>query len=183
MITKVKHSSVEMENRHPKDLAYAAMCADLIHPGHLNIIRIAREHGSVIIGLLTDEAIASYKAPPVLPFAQRKLIVENLKGVSAVIPQESLDYTQNLRRLRPTVVVHGDDWRAGPQTLIRAQVINLLGEWGGTLIEPPYSSGMSSTGIRQRIAQAPPISTAIYQQLSNRHQPAAPPASDPALSS
>ncbi len=75
---------------------YVAMSADLIHPGHLNIIEEARKYGEVIIGLLTDSAIASYKRLPYLDFEQRKLIVENIKGVEKVIPQCTLDYVPNL---------------------------------------------------------------------------------------
>ena len=85
------------------------MSADLIHPGHLNIINTARELGEVTVGLLTDPAIASYKRLPFLSYEQRKVIVENIKGVKQVIPQATLDYVPNLRALRPDYVVHGDD--------------------------------------------------------------------------
>ena len=94
---------------------YVGMSADLIHPGHLNIISEARKLGEVIIGLLTDKAIASYKRLPYLTYIQRKTIVENIKGVHSVIPQETLDYVSNLRMTKPEFVVHGDDWKAGIQ--------------------------------------------------------------------
>ena len=80
---------------------YVGMCADIIHPGHLNIINEAKKYGNVIIGLLTDEAIASYKRLPYLTYEQRKIIVENIKGVFRVEPQETLDYVPNLKRLKP----------------------------------------------------------------------------------
>jgi phosphoenolpyruvate phosphomutase len=94
---------------------YIGMSADLIHPGHLNIIRKGAELGSVIIGLLTDEAIASYKRVPYLSFEQRKQIVENIKGVDKVVSQSTLDYEKNLREIKPVYVIHGDDWQTGVQ--------------------------------------------------------------------
>ncbi len=126
---------------------YAAMSADLIHPGHLNIISEARKHGDVIIGLLTDRAIASYKRLPVLTYEQRKIVIENIQGVSQVVPQETLDYVPNLRKLKPDVVIHGDDWKTGVQKEVRARVIAVLAEWGGELIEPAYTPGISSSQL------------------------------------
>ena len=128
-------------------VVYVAMSADLIHPGHLNIIHTARELGEVTVGLLTDQAIASYKRLPYLSYEQRKAIVDDIKGVKRVIPQETLDYVPNLRALRPDYVVHGDDWRTGVQKETRARVIDVLGEWGGRLVEPTYTPGISSTQL------------------------------------
>ena len=132
---------------------YVGMSADLIHPGHLNIIREASQHGRVIVGLLTDGAIASYKRLPYMPLEQRKLIVENIKNVSEVVLQETLDYVPNLRRLRPDYVVHGDDWRTGVQREIRDRVIETLKEWGGQLIEPQYTQGISSTQLNNSLKE------------------------------
>ncbi len=126
---------------------YVAMSADLIHPGHLNIINEARKYGDVTIGLLTDKAIAGYKRLPFLTFRQRKVIVENIKGVDFVVPQETLDYVPNLRKLKPDYVVHGDDWRTGVQKETRQRVIDALSEWGGELIEPGYTPDISSTKL------------------------------------
>ncbi len=123
------------------------MSADLIHPGHLNIINKAKEHGEVIIGLLTDKAIASYKRLPFLSYKQRKLIVENIKGVTGVIPQETLDYVPNLEKIKPDIVVHGDDWKTGVQKETRQRVIKTLEKWNGKLVEPKYTSGISSTKL------------------------------------
>ena len=128
---------------------YVGMSADLIHPGHLNIIETARQLGEVTVGLLTDQAIASYKRLPFLSYEQRKIIVENLKGVVQVVPQETLDYVPNLKKLRPDYVVHGDDWRTGVQKETRARVIEILGEWGGRLVEPSYTPGISSTQLNR----------------------------------
>jgi phosphoenolpyruvate phosphomutase / 2-hydroxyethylphosphonate cytidylyltransferase len=97
--------------------------------------------------LLTDEAIASYKRLPYLSFEQRRLVVGAIKGVAEVIPQSTLDYVPNLRVLRPDFVVHGDDWKVGPQRETRERVIQVLKEWGGQLVEPTYTAGVSSTNF------------------------------------
>tara|TARA_B100001250_G_C19815814_1_gene798302 strand:+ start:827 stop:2128 length:1302 start_codon:yes stop_codon:yes gene_type:complete len=126
---------------------YIGLSADLIHQGHLNIIAEGKNLGKVIIGLLTDEAIASYKRLPLIPFKERKLIVENLKGVDKVIPQNTLDYVPNLKKIKPDYVVHGDDWKTGVQKKIRQDVVNILSKWGGKLVEPKYTKGISSTDL------------------------------------
>lgn len=128
---------------------YVGMSADLLHHGHLNILRIARELGEVTVGVLTDRAIASYKRLPFLGFDERRAIIENIKGVVSVVPQETLDYVPNLRALRPDYVVHGDDWKTGPQRETRERVIAVLREWGGELVEPEYTAGISSTKLIQ----------------------------------
>ena len=124
-----------------KKLVYIGMSADLIHQGHLNIIREGLKWGEVIIGLLTDKAIAGYKRLPLIAFNERKLIVENLKGVEKVVPQNTLDYVPNLKELKPDFVVHGDDWKTGIQKEVRQRVIDTLVEWGGELVEPKYTEG------------------------------------------
>ena len=130
-----------------KKLVYIGMSADLIHQGHLNIIHEGLKLGEVTIGLLTDEAIAGYKRLPLITFNERKLIVENLKGVAKVIPQNTLDYVPNLKELKPDFVVHGDDWETGVQKEVRQRVIDTLAEWGGKLVEPKYTKGISSTDL------------------------------------
>jgi phosphoenolpyruvate phosphomutase / 2-hydroxyethylphosphonate cytidylyltransferase len=135
-----------MDNQKQKTV-YIGMSADLIHQGHLNIIKEGQKLGQVIIGLLTDEAIASYKRLPLIAFNERKLIVENLKGVEKVVSQTTLDYVPNLKTLKPDYVVHGDDWKTGIQKEIRQRVIDTLAEWGGELVEPKYTEGISSTDL------------------------------------
>ena len=126
---------------------YVGLAADLIHHGHINIINNAKQYGDVIVGLLTDEAISSYKRIPLMNYDQRKKVVENIKGVSKVIKQHTLDYVENLRKVKPDFVVHGDDWKNGVQKKTRQRVINVLGEWGGKLIEPQYTQGVSTTEL------------------------------------
>ncbi|MBI9066752.1 MAG: phosphoenolpyruvate mutase [Salinivirgaceae bacterium] len=132
---------------------YVGMSADMIHPGHLNIIKEASKLGEVIIGLLTDKAIASYKRLPALKYEQRKLIIESIRGVSEVVAQNELDYSPNLLKLKPDYVVHGDDWKKGPQQQTRQKVIDTLKEWGGQLHEVPYTQGISSTQLNQSIKE------------------------------
>lgn len=132
---------------------YVGMSADLIHPGHLNIINEARKLGEVTVGLLTDKAIAGYKRLPYLNFDQRKVIIENIKGVEKVVVQETLDYVPNLKKLKPDYVVHGDDWKTGVQSQTRQNVIDALKEWGGELIEIEYTKGISSTILNTSIKE------------------------------
>lgn len=132
---------------------YVAMSADLVHPGHLNIINKAGTLGTVTIGLLTDAAIASYKRLPYMSFEQRKEVVENLKGVDSVVAQDTLDYVPNLLQYKPDFVVHGDDWREGVQRNVRQAVIDTLSEWGGELVEVPYTKGISSTQLNEALKE------------------------------
>jgi phosphoenolpyruvate mutase len=132
---------------------YVGMSADLIHPGHLNIINEASKLGEVTIGLLTDQAIAGYKRLPYLEFEQRKQIIESIKGVDFVIAQETLDYTSNLLKIKPDYVVHGDDWKEGIQSNTRTKVIDIIKQWGGELVEVPYTSGISSTKINELLKE------------------------------
>jgi len=132
---------------------YVGMSADLFHFGHLNIINEAKKLGYLIVGVLTDEAIASYKRLPHVPYKQRKVIVENIRGVDEVVPQESLDYVPNLRKIKPDYVVHGDDWKTGVQKETRRRVIDALNEWGGKLVEPTYTDGISSTQLIKAVTE------------------------------
>ncbi len=147
---------------------YVAMSADLVHPGHLNIINEAKKYGEVTLGLLTDSAIASYKRLPFLTYEQRKIIVENIKGIKEVIPQETLDYVPNLKKLKPDFVVHGDDWKTGVQKETRQRVIDTIKEWGGELIEIPYTPGISSTQLNNalnEIGTTPDIRMKRFKRL------------------
>jgi len=147
---------------------YVGMSADLIHPGHLSIIGVARELGDITVGLLTDEAIASYKRLPFMSYEQRKIVVENIRGVTNVIPQTTLDYTQNLLDVKPDYVVHGDDWKDGIQSSVRDRVVEVLKQWGGELIEPKYTEGISSTRLNtvmRDIGTTPEIRMRRFRRL------------------
>ena len=132
---------------------YIAMSADIIHSGHINIINEGAKYGDVIVGVLTDEAIATYKRMPMLDFDTRCRILESIKGVTRVVRQDTLSYAANLNELRPDYVVHGDDWKSGVQSMVRAQVIELLAQWGGQLVEVPYTKGVDSEALSYTYAQ------------------------------
>ncbi len=151
-----------------KKTVYVGMSADLIHPGHLNIIKEARELGDVIVGLLTDSAIASYKRLPYLTYQQRKVVIENMVGVVQVVPQKTLDYVPNLLKLKPNYVVHGDDWKTGVQRSARARVIKILKQWGGKLVEPKYTPCISSTILNaavREVGTTPEVRMKILRRL------------------
>lgn len=132
---------------------YIGMSADLVHPGHMNILKVGASLGEVTVGLLTDKAIASYKRLPYMTYEQRKAVIENIKGVKEVIPQDTLDYRPNLELLKPHIVVHGDDWKTGVQAKTRQQVIDTLNKWGGELVEPSYTDGISSTALNKSLKE------------------------------
>ncbi len=134
-------------------VVYCGMSADLIHHGHLNIIHEAMKLGSVTVGVLTDEAIASYKRLPYLTYEQRAEIVSNIKGVERVVPQKTLDYVPNLEELKPDYVVHGDDWLTGVQKETRQRVIDCISKWGGKVIDVPYTPGISSTVLNAEVKE------------------------------
>jgi len=135
------------------DIVYVGMSADIIHPGHLNVLDKASEYGNVVVGVLTDKAIASYKRLPYMNYEQRSQIVGSLKQVTKVIPQKTLDYTDNLRALKPRYVVHGDDWKEGVQFATRQLVIDIISEWGGELIEVPYTKDISSSSLNKAVKE------------------------------
>jgi phosphoenolpyruvate phosphomutase len=143
---------------------YIAVSTDLIHNGHINIIEEGAKYGEVIIGLLTDDAIATYKRAPILDYAAREKIFNSIKNVSRVVKQKTLDYTQNLRVIKPDYVLHGDDWKTGIQSLIREKVAESLKEWGGELIEIPYTKGVSGTEIGNDYRQI--VNTPDYRRAS-----------------
>ncbi len=147
---------------------YIGMSADIIHTGHLNIIRRGAELGEVTIGLLTDKAITSYKRLPYLNYDQRKEIILSIKGVKNVLKQDSLDYTSNLKKLRPDFVVHGDDWKEGIQKQTRQNVVNTLKEWNGEVIDIPYTAGINSSQLNEKIKEigtTPDIRRGILRRL------------------
>ena len=98
-----------------KKKVYVGLSADILHEGHIKILKVASKLGDVTVGLLTDSAISSYKKLPHLNYKQREIVLKNIKFVNNVLPQDTLDYTKNLLRLKPDYVVHADDWKTGIQ--------------------------------------------------------------------
>ena len=132
---------------------YIAMSADIITPDHVNVIQEARELGEVVIGLLTDTAIAGFQRLPYMPFEQRKVIIENIVGVKKVVAQDTFDYVPNLLEIKPDFVLHRDDWNTGVFRECRQRVMDTLAQWGGKLVEMKSKSGVSSLTLNQTIRE------------------------------
>lgn len=136
----------DIENR----TVYMCFSTDLIHSGHISIIKKAAKLGKLIIGVLSDEAIMNYKRYPLIPFEERKALFENIAGVYKVIEQRELSYKKNLEEIKPTYVVHGDDWKEGFQLPIRSEVVSVLASYGGQLVEFPYSAEQKYQELERR---------------------------------
>lgn len=145
-LTEVANELKRIKNR----TVYLCFSADILHSGHISIINKAKKFGKIIVGVLSDEAVASYKRYPLLPYSERKSMFENLKGVYRVVPQKTLSYRENLEQLHPDYVVHGDDWTDGFQKPIRDEVVSVLAGYGGRLIEFPYSKDLKYELIEKR---------------------------------
>jgi len=134
-----------------KKKIYVPLAVDILHSGHLDLIEKAKKYGRVIIGLLSDSAIAEYKSIPALGFNERYRIVKSLKNVDKIIKQESWDYSNVLNSLKPNYFIHGDDWKNGIQKKTRQKVIKLLKKNKGKLIEIPYKKNISSSSIKSSL--------------------------------
>lgn len=117
---------------------YMCLSTDIIHTGHINIINKAAEYGEVTVGVLMDEYVAIYEKPPIIPLEERMKIIENIKGVTHVVIQNDIFYDENLRRIKPDYVIHGDNWNSGYQKEVKERAAAVLEEWGGRIIEVPY---------------------------------------------
>jgi phosphoenolpyruvate phosphomutase len=128
---------------------YLGLRGDIIHPGIINIIREGAKRGSVLVGLLTDSAIAAHKRLPFLTWEQRRSVVENIKGVDCVVSQEEWSYIPNLRKYKPDAIIHGDDWKSGILQKEREDVYAVMKELGGKVIEIPYTQGVNSSALNE----------------------------------
>ena len=149
------------------------MTADILHPGLIHIINEAAKYGDVIVGLLTDRAIAEHKRLPYLTYEQRKEVVEHIKGVKEVVPQDDWSYVNNLRRLKPDYIIHGDDWKTGPLREIREEVFEVMNELGGRVIEIPYTQGINSSSLDKdikSIGTTPDVRLKSLKRLINAKQ-------------
>ena len=130
---------------------YLGMIGDIMHPGLINIINEGAKYGNVMIGLFTDKAIATHKRLPYLTYDQRKQVIENIKGVSTIVPQDDWSYVPNLVKYKPGYIIHGDDWLYGPDKYIRDEVFKVMEAMGGKVIEIPYTKGISASGLKEAI--------------------------------
>ena len=144
---------------------YLGMIADIMHPGLINIITEGAKYGDLIIGLFTDKAIATHKRLPYLTYKQRKNVVEHIQGVAKVVPQDDWSYVPNLKKYKPDYIIHGDDWREGPDRYIREEVFRVMKEQGGEVIEIPYTQGISSSGLAEEFAKMGTTPQARMQTL------------------
>ena len=159
-----------MKVKNKKKKIYVGLSADILHEGHINILKKAKSLGHVTVGLLTDEAITTYKKLPHLTFHQREIVLKNIKMVDKVVPQTTLDYRPNLIKYKPDLVVHGDDWKSGIQKETRKQVITTLKKWSGKLIEVPYTKNISSSLIKKKIMKTgttPEVRQIKFKRLIN----------------
>ena len=136
-----------------KKIAYVPLAVDILHKGHLNIIKIAKKYGVVVIGLLTDKAIAQYKDLTILNYNERESLVKELAYVDKVIAQDSHDYEKILNQIKPDYFIHGDDWKFDNRRYTRKKVIKILKKWKGRLIEPKYTKNISSSLIKNKILE------------------------------
>ena len=134
-----------------KKTVYLGMVGDIMHPGLINIINEGAKYGDVMIGLFTDKAIATHKRLPYLNYEQRKNVIENIKGVSCVVPQDDWSYVPNLVKYKPDFIIHGDDWKEGPSKYLRDEVFKVMESMGGKVIEIPYTKGISASGLKETI--------------------------------
>jgi phosphoenolpyruvate phosphomutase len=152
------------------EIAYVTMVGDVVHPGNLNIISEACKRGEVMVGLLTDKAIVSREHPPYLNYDQRVTIIQNIKGVSQVVPQDDWCGEDNLRKYKPRYVIHGDDWLSNSLSTVRSKTVEILKEWGGEVIDVPYTHGINSSVIsttRREFGTTPELRLQALRRLVN----------------
>lgn len=132
-------------------IVYLGMIGDIMHPGLINIITEGAKYGDVMIGLFTDKAIATHKRLPYLTYEQRKNVIENIKGVSIVVPQDDWSYVPNLVKYKPDYIIHGDNWQYNSEKYLRDEVFKVMESLGGQVIEIPYTKGISASGLKETI--------------------------------
>lgn len=144
------------------------MSTDIIQTGHINIIEKAAELGEVTVGVLSDKYVAMYEKYPILPLEERMRIIRNIKGVSLVVVQNDIYYDENIRALKPDIVIHGDNWKEGYQNRVRERVIEVLAEWGGELVEIPYYQSSSLDLFRNVMSESRGLPEVRRQMLRQK---------------
>lgn len=118
---------------------YTCFCTDVIHDGHLNIIEEAHKLGKVIVGALSDEVLIRYNKFPTISQEERVRLYRSIDGVEEVVIQNDMLYDDVITLIQPAYVIHGDNWKEGPESAIRAHVAELLAKYGGELVDIPYT--------------------------------------------
>ena len=134
-------------------VVYTALGTDVIHEGHLNILKCAQEYGTVVVGALSDKALIRYSRFPTVSQEERVKLYESLESVSRVIIQDDYLYDDVIATLKPDYVVHGDNWQNGPERAIRNNIEGLLATYGGTLIEVPYTRSEQARKVDQQLRE------------------------------
>ena len=134
-------------------VVYTALGTDVIHEGHLNILRHAQEYGTVIVGALSDKALIRYSRFPTVSQEERVKLYKSLEGVSRVVIQDDYLYDDVIATLKPDYVVHGDNWQNGPERAIRNNIEGLLATYGGTLIEVSYTRSEQARKVDQQLRE------------------------------
>lgn len=132
-------------------IAYTCFTTDVIHEGHLNIIREAQKYGEVVVGIMSDRALVQFDRFPTISFAERIEMVKGLPGVAKVITQESVMYDDVIKKIKPNYVIHGDNWLEGPMKAIRDNVEKLVIEYGGKIVDVPYTYNPNVKDIDDKI--------------------------------
>ena len=130
---------------------YTCFCTDVIHSGHMNILRKAKEYGKVIVGVLSDAAMIRFNRFPTVSFEERKRMIEDIPEVDEVIVQDSVMYDEVIRKIHPDYVIHGENWLEGPMKAIRDNVKELLKNYGGEIIDVPYTYNEEVRKVEQRM--------------------------------
>jgi len=133
-----------------KNTVYLGLSVESLHHGHINLIKEGQKYGKILVGLISDKAIAQNKRVPLLNYNQRKTIIENINGVSKVVTQINYDYSENIKKYKPEFMIHGDDWQKGSQIILRKNALKALKKYGGKLIEVPYTKDISSTALAEQ---------------------------------
>ena len=130
---------------------FIPMSADFFHHGHVNLLVKAKKFGNIIVGLMTNAGIKSYKKRfPFFDYYQRKKVLEEIKCIKKIIPLNGLEYAKTAKKYQLDYFVHGDDWLKGPQSRERQMLIRTMKEWNGKVLEFKYTKHVSSTKIKKK---------------------------------
>ena len=149
----ISQKDIERINELKRPFVFVPMAADLLHHGHIRILKKASKYGTVIVGLMTDNGISSYKEKPILNFKQRKEVISAINFVDCIIPLNGLLYVEISKLLKIDFFIHGSDWKNGPQSLVRKKLIDSVREWSGKVIDINYTKDISSQKIKKKISK------------------------------
>ncbi len=151
---------------------YTCFCTDIIHEGHLNIIRESRKYGRVILGVMCDEAMIHFNRFPTVSLEERLENARQIEGIDEIIVQREIMYDKIFEEYKPNYVVHGDNWKTGPEKVIRENVIYNLDKWGGELIEVPYTMNEQVTKldkiVKEKLAMPEYRRKRLHQLIEKR---------------